>query len=133
MSTLRTNALEGVDAKNSITIVAGAGNITTTNVQEGLCKMWINFDGTGTIATKDSLNVTSITDDSTGNYTITIDNNMADTNYAAQAGGDQSGGATSTCITAGVLAVGSHSIACRQNGTSIDIAIVNSSLHGDLA
>ena len=29
MSTLRTNALEGVDAKNSITIVAGAGNITT--------------------------------------------------------------------------------------------------------
>ncbi len=38
MSTLRTNALEGVDAKNSITIVAGAGNITTTNVQEGLCK-----------------------------------------------------------------------------------------------
>jgi hypothetical protein len=34
MSTLRTNALEGVDAKNSITIVAGAGNVTTTNVQE---------------------------------------------------------------------------------------------------
>ena len=41
MSTLRTNALEGVDAKNSITIVAGAGNITTTNVQEGLCKAWV--------------------------------------------------------------------------------------------
>ena len=41
MSTLRTNALEGVDAKNSITIVAGAGNITTTNVQEGLCKSWV--------------------------------------------------------------------------------------------
>ena len=38
MSTLRTNALEGVDAKNSITIVAGAGNITTTNVQEGIGK-----------------------------------------------------------------------------------------------
>ena len=43
MSTLRTNALEGVDAKNSITIVAGAGNITTTNVQEGLCKAWVNL------------------------------------------------------------------------------------------
>ena len=40
MSTLRANALEGVDAKNSITIVAGAGNITTTNVQEGLAKVW---------------------------------------------------------------------------------------------
>ena len=43
MSTLRTNALEGVDAKNSITIVAGAGNITTTNVQEGLCKVWSHY------------------------------------------------------------------------------------------
>ena len=43
MSTLRTNALEGVDAKNSITIVAGAGNITTTNVQEGLNKAYCTF------------------------------------------------------------------------------------------
>ena len=67
MSTLRTNALEGMDAKNSITIVAGAGNITTTNVQEGLNKCWINFDGSGTIATRDSFNVSGITDDSTGN------------------------------------------------------------------
>ena len=40
MSTLRTNALEGVDAKNSITIVAGAGNITTTNIEQGLAKVW---------------------------------------------------------------------------------------------
>ena len=45
MSTLRTNALEGVDAKNSITIVAGAGNVTTTNVQQGICKCWVQFDG----------------------------------------------------------------------------------------
>ena len=44
MSTLRTNALEGVDAKISITIVAGAGNITTTNVQEGLAKAWLNYN-----------------------------------------------------------------------------------------
>ena len=57
MSTLRTNALEGVDAKNSITIVAGAGNITTTNVQEGLCKAWVNFDGTaGSISNADNFN-----------------------------------------------------------------------------
>ena len=44
MSTLRTNALEGVDAKNSITIVAGAGNVTTTNVQEGLCCLLYTSD-----------------------------------------------------------------------------------------
>jgi hypothetical protein len=55
MSTLRTNALEGVDAKNSITIVAGAGNITTTNVQEGLCKAYGLFRmGMSTPAYNDS-------------------------------------------------------------------------------
>ena len=43
MSTLRTNALEGVDAKNSITIVAGAGNVTTTNVQEGCLKYFVVY------------------------------------------------------------------------------------------
>ena len=63
MSTLRTNALEGVDAKNSITIVAGAGNITTTNVQEGLNKVWIDITGQ---ALNDSFNVASITDTGTG-------------------------------------------------------------------
>ena len=56
MSTLRTNALEGVDAKNSITIVAGAGNVTTTNVQEGLGKSWIKMNGTGTPAARDRIN-----------------------------------------------------------------------------
>ena len=65
MSTLRTNALEGVDAKNSITIVAGAGNITTTNVQDSLTKSWINLDGSGTVAILESLNVGSITDQGT--------------------------------------------------------------------
>ena len=65
MSTLRTNALEGVDAKNSITIVAGAGNITTTSVQEGLCKQWCNFVGSSA-SSNDSFNTASITDNGTG-------------------------------------------------------------------
>jgi len=82
MSTLRTNALEGVDAKNSITIVAGAGNVTTTNVQEGLCKSWVNLDSTGTASTRDSFNVSSITDNSTGKTTITVTNAFANVNFA---------------------------------------------------
>ena len=114
-------------------ITGTAKSVDTDYVVNGSAKVWVSFDGTGTIAIKDSFNTTSITDDSTGNYTITIDNNMGNANYVAQAGGDQSGGATSTCITAGVITDGSHAIACRQNGTSIDIAIVNSSIHGDLA
>ena len=83
MSTLRTNALEGVDAKNSITIVAGAGNITTTNVQEGLCKVWcsINQDSSGH-PVYDSFNVTSTTDAATGQTRIAFTNNMGNDDYA---------------------------------------------------
>ena len=90
MSTLRTNALEGVDAKNSITIVAGAGNITTTNVQEGLCKVWVNMDA-GTTA-NDSQNVSGLTDVGTGAHTISFSNNMANANYSPSMSGKESVG-----------------------------------------
>ena len=89
MSTLRTNALEGMDAKNSITIVAGAGNVTTTNVQEGLCKCWVNLDG-GTVdssvnlvGVRDSFNVASVVDNSAGSYTVNFSNAMSSTSYTA--------------------------------------------------
>ena len=83
MSTLRTNALEGVDAKNSITIVAGAGNITTTNVQEGLGKSWCNFDGTaGSVSFADSFNMSGLTDNATGDFTVAFANDMANATYA---------------------------------------------------
>ena len=82
MSTLRTNALEGVDAKNSITIVAGAGNITTTNVQEGSVKIWASVKGTTSTELLDSFNVASVSDDATGKSTITFTNNMTDDNYS---------------------------------------------------
>tara|TARA_R100001129_G_scaffold130699_1_gene92530 strand:+ start:182 stop:580 length:399 start_codon:yes stop_codon:yes gene_type:complete len=81
MSTLRTNALEGVDAKNSITIVAGAGNITTTNVQEGIAKQWFNQSSGET--PRGSFNVASITDNQTGDDSYSYTNNMNDTNYAS--------------------------------------------------
>ena len=80
MSTLRTNALEGVDAKNSITIVAGAGNVTTTNVQEGLCKVWSVYEhDTNTL--ENSFNVSSQSDDATGRTTITFNNSFSNVDY----------------------------------------------------
>ena len=73
MSTLRTNALEGMDAKNSITIVAGAGNITTTNVQEGLVKASVTYNQSSNEArTGTSFNISSFTDTSAGDFIVTI-------------------------------------------------------------
>ena len=46
-----------------------------------LCKMWIFFKGTGTASIRDDFNVSSLTDNGTGDYTITFTNAMAGTNY----------------------------------------------------
>jgi hypothetical protein len=137
MSTLRTNALEGVDAKNSITIVAGAGNITTTNVQEGLCKAWVNFDGTGTIATRDSQNISGLTDGGTGIYAIAYTSSFNNDDYSYQIHGtnSSSGGITkltsaSGSITTSDIDVQSLNAAQSAYQDNDDNSV---SIHGDLA
>jgi hypothetical protein len=47
------------------------------------CRAWVNFNGTGTVATRASGNVSSITDNGTGNYTVNFSTAMPDTNYSA--------------------------------------------------
>lgn len=44
---------------------------------------WVNFNGTGTVAIRSSYNVSSITDNGTGDYTINFTNALSDANYAA--------------------------------------------------
>ncbi len=46
------------------------------------CRAWVNFNGSGTVAINGSFNVSSITDNSTGNYTVNFTNAMPDANYA---------------------------------------------------
>jgi hypothetical protein len=48
-------------------------------------RAWVNFNGTGTVAIQASGNVTSITDNGTGNYTVNFTTAMSDANYAAVA------------------------------------------------
>ena len=47
----------------------------------GAAKAWVNFNGTGTLAIRDSFNVSSITDDGTGLFTINFTSAMANANY----------------------------------------------------
>lgn len=54
----------------------------------GLCKAWVNFNGTGTVAIRASYNVSSITDIGVGSYTVNFTTAMPDANYAR-------------CVTAG--------------------------------
>lgn len=46
------------------------------------CRAWVNFNGTGTVAIAASFNVSSITDNGTGDYTVNFTTAMSDTNYA---------------------------------------------------
>ena len=47
-----------------------------------LCRAWVNFNGTGTVAIRESFNVSSITDNGTGLYTVNFSNAMPDTDYS---------------------------------------------------
>jgi hypothetical protein len=47
------------------------------------CRAWVNFDGTSTVAIRASGNVSSITDNGTGDYTVNFTTAMPDVNYAA--------------------------------------------------
>jgi hypothetical protein len=60
----------------------GTNSTSATNCIQGSAKAWINFNGTGTPAIRASYNVSSITDNGTGNYTINFTNALADANYA---------------------------------------------------
>ena len=46
------------------------------------CRAWVNFDGTGTVAIRASGNVTSITDNGTGDYTVNFTTALVDVNYS---------------------------------------------------
>lgn len=55
------------------------------------CRAWVNFNGTGTVAIRDSGNVSSITDNGTGNYTVNFTTAIEDANYNAVFGCQSSG------------------------------------------
>ena len=80
-SILKVDTITGVSTAGSIA-VTGEGNSTTTNLQQGLAKVWTRFNGTSTIAVNDSLNVSGLTDHGTGDYQVNFTNNMANANYA---------------------------------------------------
>ena len=89
MATLKTNTLTGTSTAGSIAVTA-EGNSTTTNLQQGLVKAWCKFNGEeSSIANDDSFNVSGLTDHGTGQYTIAINNDMANDDYAHTCNGSE--------------------------------------------
>jgi len=58
---------------------------------ESPVKAWVNFNGTGTVSIRESFNVSSITDNGTGDYTVNFDTALTDSNYSCVADGSTAG------------------------------------------
>jgi hypothetical protein len=84
------NSVDGmiIDANNNLQFNNGYGSVATAYG----CRAWVNFNGTGTVAIRASGNVSSITDNGTGNYTANFTTAMPDVNYGLSSG--QSAGDT---------------------------------------
>ena len=66
------------DASANLQFNSGYGSVATAYG----CRAWVNFNGTGTVAIRASGNVSSITDNGTGDYTVNFTTAMPDVNYA---------------------------------------------------
>jgi endoglucanase Acf2 len=55
--------------------------LNADNTENYKCRAWVNFNGTGTVAIRASGNVSSITDNGTGDYTVNFATAMSDANY----------------------------------------------------
>ena len=82
-SELKVDKFTGVTTAGSI-LVTGEGNSTTTNLQQGLCKVWYNISS-DFATTNDSFNIASITDNATGEHNGNFTNNMTGASYGALA------------------------------------------------
>ena len=68
-----------IDTAGNLKFDSGYGSVATGYG----CRAWVNFNGTGTVAIRSSGNVSSITDNGTGNYTVNFTTAMVDANYCA--------------------------------------------------
>ena len=78
------------DSSGNFKFNSGYGSVATAYG----CRAWVNFNGTGTVAIRGSGNVSSITDNGAGDYTINFTTAMTDTNYSFFGSAGQTAAAT---------------------------------------
>ena len=90
-------------AATTLTVNAGYGS----NATAYLCRAWVNFNGTSTVAIRDSGNVSSITDNGTGDYTVNFTTAMPDVNYSVTGGCLSAAGANQVSLSTKAASGGS--------------------------
>jgi hypothetical protein len=101
------------------------------------CRAWVDFNGTGTVAIRGSGNVTSITDNAVGDYTINFTTAMVDANYAMTASSSCDGSGNNTIVgvfqsTTAVVAPTTSAarlyVFLRSSGGGADVSYVNAQI-----
>ena len=109
------------------TLTKGATTLNTDELVDvnntRVCKAWVNFNGSGTVAIRASYNVSSIVDNGTGLYTVNFTTAMPDTNYSYVASGAENLSSTRSDLgvnasSSNVVLVGSIKISTVYASTS---------------
>ena len=139
MSEIKTDKFIGLTTAGSI-VVTGEGNSTTINLQQGLVKAWFNFSPNTSNTYRDSsnINVSSVTDNTTGDFSHAFTNNMSNDDFAFTTGtnGNNSEGVNSYAMyyepaSTGTSFVRSQNIS--SGGTPLDAYYIMGMVTGDLA
>jgi len=113
------------------TTIVGEGGTTTTSVQQGLVKAWCKFNGeASSIANADSFNVSGLTDNGTGDYTVAINNDMANDDYAITCNGSEQ---VFSIYNAANTHAGTVRVYSQHQDSSTDAQEASVQITGDLA
>jgi hypothetical protein len=138
MSEIITDNLTGKTSAGNVTITSEGGS-ATMQLQQGLAKAWVNFNGTGTIAERDSLGVSGLVDNGTGNYSVNYTNAMSNAEYSISGISTWNTSGTSGSIFAastGTFSTTSQQIVVYQSNSLfalLDSHTVCLNVFGDLA
>jgi hypothetical protein len=127
-SILKVDELQGITSAGDITITS-EGGAATQSLQQGLVKFWMLLNGTGTIALGDSFNLSSVTDNSTGQYFPNLTSAFVDTNYSVCSGDNERGVGESNYRTSSQAEV----IVRNSSFSAVDANRVSATSNGDLA
>jgi len=127
-----TLAVTGVHTVGSNAVATSEGGAVTTNVVQGLAKMWYN-GGLNNQSTADGFNVGSLTDIDTGKLQINYTNNMGTANYSGSC--MKQAQSTNNHCTEYMTneATSSTRLELLENATLIDAANASAQVFGDLA
>jgi hypothetical protein len=95
------------------------GILATQNGMTGIAKAWVNFNGTGTVAIRGAFNVSSITDNGTGDYTVNFTTVMPNTNYATNVTPQ------ATAVNTGLMGCLRHSVAPTTSAVRVSVNAVD--------